>query len=318
MKIGKNSLSGRFFKTLLILFLFLILLSCASTKTRLGGDPSSPGWTKNGDSPKVVAVLPFTNNTAEEGIEMLVRESFYSHLSALNYYDLELSRVDSTLKIIEQKASQPWRNRTSAELGEILRADLIFYGKVKAFKKYFLGIYSQIAIEVEIEMVECKSGEGRWTKTIIKRSHEGGLPFDLFGIAPAAVRSSIHMMRERTVDLVERLTRELIGQIPNPPPPPVSPTVIEIQVASFLDRSKAEKSLKKIQAQGLNPLIKEVKLGDNLWRRIILGPFYNRDEAEMIKERVRQSTKFKPIIIQRYPGREAEGSRKEEPIASPQ
>ncbi|MFH1488742.1 MAG: hypothetical protein ABII06_07560, partial [Pseudomonadota bacterium] len=88
MKIGKNSISGSFLKVLLIFFLFILPLSCASTTTRLGGDPSAPAWTKNGDSPKVVAVLPFMNNTAEEGIETLVRESFYSHLSALNYYDL--------------------------------------------------------------------------------------------------------------------------------------------------------------------------------------------------------------------------------------
>jgi cell division septation protein DedD len=121
------------------------------------------------------------------------------------------------------------------------------------------------------------------------------------------------MMKERTVDLVERLSRQLVGQIPNPPPPPVSPTVIEIQVASFLDRSRAEKSLKNIQAQGLNPLIKDVKMGNNLWHRIILGPFYNRDEAEMIKERVMHGTKFKPIIIPQYPDREDDGTTKESP-----
>jgi len=286
------------------------LLSCGPAYMPLGDGLSAPEWTKNGENPKTVAVLPFLNDTDETGLENLVRESFYSHLSALNYYDLELGRVDSTLKIIEKNASQPWRNKTPAELGEILQADLIVFGKVKSFKKYFLGIYSQIALEVEVEMVECKTGEGRWQKTLIERSHDGGIPFDLLGIAPAAVRSGMHLTKERTVDLVEKLNRNLVAQIPNPPSPPASPTVIEVQVASFLDRALAEKSVKKIQAQGMNPLIKEVKLGENLWHRIVLGPFYNRDEAEMIRERVRQNTKFNPIIVQQYPERETEGSKK--------
>ena len=305
---GRLSLFDLKIKALFVGLLIIIPLSCSTGRSRVESDQNAPQWTRRGDIPRVVAVLPFKNETPAKDIGIWVRESFYSHLSALNYYDLELGRVDNTLKTIERTSAKKWRDLSPAVLGDILHADLIIYGKVRAFKKYFLGVYSQIALEVEIEMVEAKSGEGRWRKTLIKRSHAGGIPFSLFGVAPAAFRSGWHMKKEKAIALVDRLSRALVAEIPNPSSPPVSPTIIEIQVASFLDRGRAEKILQDFQGQDLRPRIKEVTLGADLWHRIILGPFYSKSEAEQAKERIQQSTTFKPIVIRRYPETEGKDS----------
>ncbi|MFC1820335.1 SPOR domain-containing protein, partial [Thermodesulfobacteriota bacterium] len=164
-----------------------------------------------------------------------------------------------------------------------------------------LGIYSQILLKVELEMIDQLSGEVVWKKTATKRSHEGGIPFNPFGIIPAALRSGFHMKEERTIELVNRMNRELAGQIPEPPSPTATPYYIEIQVASFLENNRAQKILMDFEGRGLNPRIETVTRGDKLWHRIILGPYFNLQEAEKIKNRIAQNTQFRPIFIHHYP-----------------
>ena len=174
-------------------------------------------------------------------------------------------------------------------------------------KKYFLGIYSQIVLKVKLEMVEGRSGNVVWRKTMVKRSHEGGIPFNPFGIIPAALRSGFHMKKERTLDLIDRINRKLVEEIPDPPSPPILPFFIEIQVASFLEKEHALRTLKVFKAKGLNPRIETVTLGDRLWHRILLGPYYNLSEAEKVRNTIEQNSQLRPIFIHHYPDWKGKG-----------
>ncbi len=148
-------------------------------------------------------------------------------------------------------------------------------------------------------MVDSKTGKTRWQATILRRSHEGGLPIGLFGIAPAAIRSGLHLREDATIALVDRLNRELVAEMPNPDFPRALPTVIEIQVASFLDPQKAADTLHTLHGKGLHCWIREVNLNANRWHRVLLGPFYNPLEAEAVRQRVKEETPFDPIIVHR-------------------
>ena len=287
-------------KSFFIMPLFVLLLTCTSIPSQ--NQVISPSqWFQKDDSPKTVVILPFDNDTPEKDIEILVRKSFYNHFSSKNYHDFELNEVDSALETLQHASSQAWRDLSPSSLGDLFHADFIIYGKVKEYKKIFMGIYSQIALNVEVEMVECRSGNGFWRKTIIKRSHEGGIPFDLFGIIPAALRSGFHMKKERTIELIDRVNRELVEQIPDPPSPPVAPFYVDIQVASFLEKKSALKTLKKFEGEGLKPRIETVILGDRTWHRILLGPYYELSEAEKIRNTIAQNSQFKPIFVRHYP-----------------
>ena len=288
--------------------LLILILSCASVTSLDDADIDSLHWTQKDNTPKTVVVLPFDNETDEKDLEILIRKSFYNNFSSKNYYDIELSEVDSALKTLEQTSSQTWRDLPPSSLGDFFHADFIIYGRVKEFQKYFMGIYSQISLKMGLKMVECKSGDVVWRKTIVKRSHEGGIPFSLFGIIPAALRSGFHMKQERTVDLISRANRELVAQIPNPPHPPVASFLIEIQVASFLEKEKALKTLSEFKGKGFNPRIEKVTLWDRLWHRIIVGPYYKLSEAEKDKDRIAQNSNFQPVFIHHYPDRTDKGN----------
>jgi len=231
----------------------------------------------------------------------LVRRTFYGHFSTKNYRDLELEEVDRILQAHEKISRRPWKDLPPENLGELLHADFLLYGKVNDFRKYFLGIYSQIALEVELKMVKTKGGEEVWSKTLLRRSHDGGVPFSLFGIIPASLRSGLHMREERTVALVDRLTRELVKDIPDPSPCLVAPRGVDIQIASFLDGERALGALKSLEKKGYRPRIETVILGGRRWHRLYLGPYRDEEEAEGIKKAVERDFGFRPFLVRRYP-----------------
>lgn len=281
--------------------LFLFIIACTSIESQNETNISKLHWTENQATPKTAIVMPFDNETQEKDIEKLVRKSFYNEFSSKKYHDFELDEVDRSLKLLEELSNRPLKEIPVSTLKDFFHADFIIYGQVKEFKKVFLGIYSQIALKVKIDMVETSSGEVVFSRTITERSHDGGVPFSFFGIIPAALRSGLHMKEERTLELANRLNRELVDQIPDPPSPPISLFFIEIQVASFLEKERALKTLNELKGEGLNPRIETVKIGDRLWHRLLVGPYYDLSEAKKIRESVIQHSQLKPVFIYHYP-----------------
>ena len=263
-------------------------------------DISSLRWTKKDNTPKTVVILPFFNNTSEANIETLVRKSFYDNFSSKNYHDLELGEVDSVLRALQNTSSESWKSLPPSTLGNLFRADFVIYGRVEGFRKIFLVLYSQIALKVEVEMVACKSKSIVFRKTILMRSHEGGLPLSISDIVLATIRSGLQMQKKDTLDLIDRLNRKLVAQIPDPPSPPIASIFTEIQVASFLEKKKAIAATRQFEKEGLRPRIEAATISNQLWYRILLGPYHDPSEAAKIRSRVAGSSQFHPILIHHY------------------
>jgi TolB-like protein len=277
------------------------LLSCSTLPFWGERRPDIPEWLR-GDLPKKVAILPFENVTQDPELQDLVRRSFYSHFSLKNYSDLELKEVDRALQILLSKSSTPWKELSPQALGELFQADFLIYGKVIEYSRFYAGIYSQVSLKVQVEMVESRSGNGVWWKAAGKRSHEGGIPFSIFGLIPEAVRSGLHMSRERTLDLVERLSREIVADIPDPPLADSSPYFLDVQVGSFLDTELAMKARDEVTGKGHQARVESVQVGDRTYHRVLIGPFREAAEAEAVRSFLSEKG-FKPILIHHRPER---------------
>jgi TolB-like protein len=277
---------------LLLLFVF----SCSSSGSqRL--DSTSPAWLSKDGPPPTVAIMPFDNLTTDEEMGSLVRKSFYNHFSSKKYRDIELSTVDRVLDSIQKKQSGAWRNVPPESLGEYLHADFVIYGKVRAYEKLFLGVYSQIAMTVEVEMVDCSNGKGVWWKTETKRSHEGGIPIEIWSLLSATARSGLHLQRETTLDLMERISRDLVAEIPEPAVSPGGPFSVDIQIAAFLEKSRAAATVDECKRIGLEPRVETVQITDRTWYRVVLGPYEEVPAAERDKKLIADRTKFRPIFV---------------------
>ena len=277
--------------------LLLLLLSCAGAPSEdpareadLNGLPAEPGV-------KIAVVLPFETPPDEPEIGPLVRTAFYSHFSPRNYRDIEPSRVDRLLQRRNEEDPEGWKRLSPTELGRLFRADFVIYGRVLSFDRTFLGIYSQIALTVGLELVSCRTGKGVWRKTLRKRSHDGGLPFSLLEVIPATLRSSLHMTRERTVGLVDRVSRELAETVPEPPGSRPLPSWFELQVASFLDPVKAELTARRLEGESATGRIEPVSLDGRVFHRVLLGPYPTAAEAEEAGRRIAKETAFQPVVV---------------------
>jgi len=253
--------------------------------------------------------MPFDNLTSNEEIGTLVRKTFYNHFSSKNYKDIELSGVDQALASIQKTQAGTWRDVPPETLGKYLHADFVIYGKVKDYQKLFLGVYSQIALTVEVEMVDCRDGKGVWWKTETKRSHDGGIPLEWLSLMSATARSGLHMQHERTLDLVESINRDLVAEIPEPAVSPGGPLSVNIQIAAFLEKNRASATVEECRRIGFEPRVETVEITDRTWYRVVLGPYREIPAAERDKKLIAERTKFQPIFVHHSPGNQEASPR---------
>ena len=246
--------------------------------------------------------MPFDNLTSDEDVGSVVRKSFYNHFSSKNYRDIELGAVDRALESIQRTQSGTWREVPPETLGKYLHADYVIYGRVKDYQKIYWGIYSQLALTVEAEMVECTNGKGVWWKTETKRSHDGGIPIELWSLMSATVRSGLHMQQEKTLDLVERISRDLVAEIPEPAASPGGPLTVNIQIAAFLEKNRAAATVEECRGIGFEPRVETVQITDRTWYRVLLGPYKEIPAAERDGKLIAERTKFQPIFVHPSPG----------------
>ncbi|MCX5902511.1 MAG: SPOR domain-containing protein [Proteobacteria bacterium] len=279
----------------LIIVSLSVVLSCTAFKSA-HEKPPPLHWNKKDKSPTIV-ILPFENNSDEPDIQALFRRSFANSMSSKNYRDLKLDEVDAALAILEHSYGKPWRKFTPMNLGKLFHCDFLIYGEVTMFRKLFLGLYAQVAVGLQIKMVETSYGTVVWEKELVKRAHEGGIPISPFGVIPDFLRCSMHLREEQKITLVERGCRELMADVPNPPKPAVSVFIIGIQVASFADKARAVKIMKELKTRGYDARIEKVVLGSKKWFRIIIGPYYEQREAVAIKRVIGKDPRFQPVFI---------------------
>jgi hypothetical protein len=205
--------------------------------------------------------------------------------------------VDEALAVFERSFKEKWQELSPVTLGKLFRCNYLLYGEVNKFKTLFLGLYSQVAIGVHIKLVETVQGNVVWQKELVKRAHDGGIPFSLFNIIPEFLRCSMHIKQEAKLSLVEKACRELADELPDPPKSAVSVIIVDIQVASFTEKNRAIKNMKELKAKGFNARIEKVMLANGAWYRIMLGPFYDQQEAIISKRRIEKDPRFQPFFI---------------------
>lgn len=283
------------FKAFIIFFL-TSSLSCTVFSPRHEKPPILHWDNKKATAPALV-ILPFENATKEPDINVLFRSSLANSMTSKNYRDLKLAEVDSALAVLSRSYGKPWRRLTPVNLGKLFHCDFLLYGDVTIFRRLFLGLYAQFAVGVKIRLVETAYGTVVWQKELVQRAHEGGLPISPFGVIPDFLRCSISLREEQKIALVEKACRELIKEVPNPPKPARSVFIVGIQVASFSDKARAEKTMKELKIQGYDARIEKIVLGSKKWFRIIIGPYYDQKEAAAIKQVIEKDPRFQPVFI---------------------
>jgi hypothetical protein len=245
----------------------------------------------DGHPPLIIAVLPFEDQTENDGLATLIRESFYSHFSVRSYQDVELHVVDQRLSHIIFHPHNDYPLKALQEIGRLVKCDAVISGALVDFQRIYAGVYSQIKIEVAVSVWDTRSGRRLWTDQHIERRHEGGVPFGIEEIPLIAIRSGLNLVDKEKVTVVDKLCRHLAVRIPaprkqGPHRSHQSEWVYEIQAGAFINPVLASKLLHRIRRNGYPAYIRTYRDTRGEWHRVQLGPYEDQEEALQVREQV--------------------------------
>jgi hypothetical protein len=201
---------------LAFLICFFVLIGCGAKIPFVKTGDDTAQRVIHTNPPKSIAILPFGNQTEQEDIDEFVRTTFYSHLSAQPYKDIELHEVDQRLKRYHLTNYDKLCDVPPKRLGQILSCDAVVIGEVTEFQKVYAGLYSQMAVGASITVWDTRTGKKIWTDEHVTRNHEGGIPLAITDLAMIGIRSGLNLTEEQKIKTVDELSRYLTNRVPVP------------------------------------------------------------------------------------------------------
>jgi len=166
--------------------------------------------------PQTVAVLPFLNMTNKKEAFDIVRQSFHGHFSTLNYTAIPLFKVDQALRQADLDTPEKVAQTPPLKLREILHVDAVIRGEVTHFDRIYAGVYSQVAVGAEVQMIDGKSGKELWWGKHVSRKHGGGVATSPVGLILTALSTALNMREIELLRSSDDLFRDMVKSIPQP------------------------------------------------------------------------------------------------------
>lgn len=218
----------KYFRLLTVLFLLPVVISLQSClvatqdtiitpeiRSMFEGEYKIDPYMKD-HIPKTVAVMPFVDlSKSKEGFDTM-RKGFYNHFSSLPFKDMELYRVDSTLRKAGLTDPEAISKMAPQELGKILGVDAVVFGEISNFDKLFAVMYSQVSVGAEIKMYDTKTGNFLWSGKHTVRKHEGGISVNPIGIVATVIATAMNVRDIQLLRANDDLFRDMVKTIPVP------------------------------------------------------------------------------------------------------
>ena len=201
------------------IFVTLGLVSCGALEEIKVPEASRQGGTatqQRVELPTIVAVMPFANDTQTKDAAERLRKSVYNVFSSAPYVDIELATIDEGIVGLERRTGRKVVDMKPQEICQAIGCDGLVYGRVTDYQKTFGGVYSRLRAEVEIRMVNARTGQ---EVTRVKDSVdylEGGIPLSPLGAIMSALSSAANLREIQETRMVAELAAKLVAKIPQP------------------------------------------------------------------------------------------------------
>jgi len=200
--------------------------------------------------PESIAVLPFSSleekpfSVSSKGQvpEDIVRRGLYNHISSLPFKDMELFQTDTRLKNANLLTPETFKQLIQSnpkKLKSLLSVDAAVTGEVTHFDRYFVGIYSQVAVGCEVHLWDLTTGNLLWRARHVSRAHAGGLSLNPLGLLMSAAASAWNMRATEMLSQTDEVFREIVSTIELPKSELVTqqlPPNIDLFAAMGVDR----------------------------------------------------------------------------------
>jgi len=187
------------------------------------------------DPPRRIAILPFDNLVGGNYILNSVplprfsdkktdgwnwtyanrlRRFFFGHFAAREFVDIELMYVDKMLQALGILTPNDLYKIPAQELGRILDADALIYGKVTEYKNSYYALYKQIRIGLHIKCVSTEDGTVFFEGEQVRHDNDIRVATNPFDFIIASFQNSMSMRDVYAARASEEVVRELVIRIP--------------------------------------------------------------------------------------------------------
>ena len=145
-------------KTLyLLIFLLTLVIGCG------GKIPHSLVRDYQERGPRLIAVLPVTNNTADVRAAQILRQRILDALYFKGYPKIPLDVVDSKLKQAYHDLDARGGVIPPQAAGELTGTDAVMYCILENMKTSYIPFYARTVVSVAFELRSAKTGEALWS-----------------------------------------------------------------------------------------------------------------------------------------------------------
>ena len=187
------------------------------------------------EPPRKIAVLPFDNLIGGKYILNSVplprfskketdgwnwtyanrlRRFFFGHFASREFVDIELMYVDKVLQELGILTPNDLYQIPAQELGRILGADALIYGRVTEYKNSYYMLYKQIRIGLSIKCVSTKDGSIFFEGEQVRHDNDIRVATNPFDFVIASFQNSMSMRDVYAARASEEVVRELVLRIP--------------------------------------------------------------------------------------------------------
>jgi len=187
------------------------------------------------EPPRKIAVLPFDNLIGGKYILNSVplprfskketdgwnwtyanrlRRFFFGHFASREFVDIELMYVDKVLQELGILTPNDLYQIPAQELGRILGADALIYGRVTEYKNSYYMLYKQIRIGLSIKCVSTKDGSIFFEGEQVRHDNDIRVATNPFDFIIASFQNSMSMRDVYAARASEEVVRELVLRIP--------------------------------------------------------------------------------------------------------
>lgn len=161
---------------------------------------------------KRLCVLPFESQSRIQGLAERVRQAVAGRLSIKRFADTELHEIDAHLADLRD-----WRKFSPQAVGRRLKCDALVYGRVSELDRVYLLVYSQLALEGTLQVVDSATGRTLVHEMYTTRFHDAGLPLSPFTLATIAVQNLWTYSGVQLSRAIDDLSRNLAAKVPDLP-----------------------------------------------------------------------------------------------------
>lgn len=278
--------------------LLLCIAGCMARQQVVYREMAAP---KTEAAPRTIAILPVEDQTGTPGLDRMVRESLYGHLSPRHFKDVELGLVDQALTGAHKSPFDRLTPENLRDLGSRLGCDAIVAGRITAFERLFMGIYSQLSVGADIVIYDTHDGRAIWSDSYVARLHDGSVPLTPLGIPLSGARTGWNLRDSQIIRAVDDLTRTLAGRIPAPDAPEAlaSTYQYELQVGAYLDHQLALDQRHVLKSMGYPAAVHTELHQKAIWHRVMVGPYRNESEALQVRKQLEGLLDTRPFLRRR-------------------